>query len=531
MKLLCSTALSLFFSTAAWALSDADRARLVGELEGVMTPAEQSACDGLVRAAGDFVKLSELGGSQVGELKCLPEEAAYLKAHGFLAVRQLRSPAGLPHLFKLASEAMARKDHQRSALWCGAITAICQDAVAITNDARVAYFRDYFLNEGVERTFGGKNLPMNNLVDASFVEVANRGVGKKELAAFPIKAAAIKAVCDNPEELAVFLGERLFKLAQAGRFHSDKYFDNSRRALLSDKPFPNNGEIAFARGQLLALETALQLIRTAQQFADKKTSFNPDVLGAKIAAGEELWQTFKLEDGQAWTEVLKNADPKSKTGLLVEADWPLPQSLLGQGSRILGPAVARHLAANGGFRAVDLRLAAVGKLPPPAEMPLLIVTATALSKELHGWKRNDLIDAIEQWRSQGGRVLWIGGDRVKCLDKISGVLGGGSGRNIADILRDGVQSGKDKLTLLGNLPDKNLSLGDAVLIRPASDIHLLVTTADGKNGLAAVAAGCGYINSPLLGPGLFTPVIKDLDPQLDPAAAAILDAALAEIRK
>ncbi len=531
MKLLCSTALSLFFSSSAWALSDVDRNRLASELEGVLSPAEHDTCDGLVHAAADFVKLSDQGGSQVSELKGLPEESAYLKAHSFLVVRQLRSPSALPHLFKLASEAMARQDKARSALWCGAIIAICQDAVAIENDARVAYFRDYTLNDGAERSFAGKPLALRDLVDASFSEVISRDTGKKELAAFSRKAASVKAVCDTPEELAVFLSERLFKLGQAGRFHSDKYFDNSRRALLSDKPLTNNGEIAIARGQLLALETALQLIRTAKHFATKKVAFNPDELSAKLAAGEELWQSFRLDDGPAWTEVLKSADPKSKTGLLIEADWPLPQSLLGQGSRIIGPAVARHLVANGGFRAVDLRLAALGKLPTPAEMPLLIVTATQLSKELHGWKRNDLIDALENYRSQGGRLLWIGGDKVKCLDKISGFLSGGGGRNMADILRDGVNSGKDKLTLVGNLPEKTLSLGDAAIIRPSAGISFIVTTADGKSGLAAVAAGCGYINSPLLGPGVFTSVITDLDPMLDPAAAAILEATLAALRK
>jgi hypothetical protein len=528
MKLLCSTALSLFLSSAAWALNDADRSRLASELEGVMTPAEQATCNGLGRALADFVRMSEQGGAQVAELKGLPEETAYLKSHGFLVVRQVRSTAAVPHLFKLATEAMKRQDQARSALWCGTIAAICQDAVAIDNDPRIAYFRDYTLAEGVSRTFGGKPLPLNQLVDASFTDVAASERGAKEVAAFVRRAAALKPACESPDELAVFIGERMFKLGQAGRFHSDKYFENSRRALLSDKPLANNGEIALARGQLLALETALEMIRTAQHFAAKKIVFDPDALAAKIATGNELWKSFPLEDGPAWTEVLKSADPKARTGLLVEADWPLQQSLLGQGSRVLGPAVARHLAAKGGFRAVDLRNAVAGSLPDPAEMPVLVIIATSLSKELQGWKRNDLIDALEQWRAKGGRILWIGGDRVKCLDRISGVLGGSGGRNPAEILREGVKSGQETLKLAGKIPEKGLSLGEAALIRPDKGVVLLATTADGKAGLAAAV---GYINSPLLGPGIFTAEVQDLDPTLDPAAAAILEATLAEIRK
>jgi len=96
-------------------------------------------------------------------------------------------------------------------------------------------------------------------------------------------------------------------------------------------------------------------------------------------------------------------------GVVLEPVWRMNEAMFGFSDRTLAAMVCRSLDAVGRpHLAIDLREVLAEGFPDPAVLPAVVVAARRLNS-YHGLRREDFERVLEDYRSAGGRVLWIGG--------------------------------------------------------------------------------------------------------------------------
>lgn len=330
------------------------------------------------------------------------EAIAFLEKHRVKNRFYLHSTSidgrGTAACFTLLVKSFKENNSKHAAVWAGSLVHVIGDEFACNHTPLIHY---------ILRAFVPQKIKMGRGVGTDFANV-NNPAGRKIIDSI-LEEYKPKFISDNPDEVFTlllsgfrncpFMTERESRIAATyTETACDDVMDAGRRALVE-----------------LGTEGIKQVgdyIVTAWRYAQegKIPVITDGIIEVSLRNGAEYEQTKPLAKDSIYAGLLNLPVEKGSVGIVVEPTRNKPS--LGGGSKYIYASIM-HTMKNAGipYRPVDIRHIETEGLPPPEEMPVLIVGGSA------GFPIPEA--KVRSYAEAGGRVMLIGGRDKNMLGELS----------------------------------------------------------------------------------------------------------------
>jgi hypothetical protein len=351
-----------------------------------------------------------LTAAEIGE-----SAVASLKAAGVVKRYDLHLDHGRVASFAALVNAFREGDPAHIAHWIASHSHVIADMAACNHDPLVHTATYGWGPWKVRLPKGGdfsKVAPLLDLAGSARDPAGGSAAFDRAIERFPLK--------DDGREARAQVLEVLLYGQDGARFCSPRGCDILKGAVLwTDAGDEAGRALLWDRiGELGAWAVARTLrdVEVARRFAKEGTRIElteEDRLAAK-AAVEDLIRHRPIAEDSVFAPILRPLEPgdRGRIGVVIEPTWDMNDAMLGFSSRVQAAATARTLGKTGrAYATIDLRELLTAGFPDPADVPLLLVTATSF-RSYHWMKAADFDSGLSAYVAKGGKVLWIAGTGV-----------------------------------------------------------------------------------------------------------------------
>ncbi|MCM8527991.1 MAG: hypothetical protein NE327_15825, partial [Lentisphaeraceae bacterium] len=347
------------------------------------------------------------------------EAVEYLKSVRVFSTIQFSDINTVPHMYYLLVEAMKRRKYDAVAYWTGCISHVFNDA-ASPHQVPSIYFYQNIAKLFESTTPDGKKI----------LDVETSGLYVDRLFNLPEGMEILKklrteykpaSVGTKPGEVSEYLTALNVHLRNASFKHSEYLVDNIERCIYSDKPLVHNGILAVSKMGVIGISAAADVLNSAWSIAQNKTKYKSDDILDDISDSklDALLAKRTLIQMPLFRDVYSSPQA-GIIGVLAEPYYTHKQGALGYTSRYLAANIMGSLKAQKiTYRSINLLNALKKGVPSAKEMPILIVPACNLSSGYRWIKKRDIMNTLQKYTAEGGRVIWIGSDRATFLGDMS----------------------------------------------------------------------------------------------------------------
>ena len=343
----------------------------------------------------------------------------YLKAARVFSTIQFSDIHTVPHMYYLLVDSLRRRRYDAAAYWTGCISHVINDASSPHLVPSIYFYQKMAKDFNTVTPDGKKILDIETsglYIDRLFNLPEGSDILKKLRSEY--KPASIGS---KPGDVSEYLTSLQVHLRNASFKHSEYLADNIERCIYSDKPLVHNGIIAVSRMGTIGISATADVLNSAWELAKNKTKYKAeDILdGIVDSKFDELLEKRTLIQMPLYKDVYSS--PQSgQIGVLAEPYYTHRQAALGYTSRYLAANIMGTLKANKlTYRSINLLNALKRGVPSAKEMPTLIVPACNISSGYRWIKKREIMNFLQKYTSEGGRVIWIGSDRATFLGDMS----------------------------------------------------------------------------------------------------------------
>ncbi len=391
----------------SWGGGHDDQARLMLEMlpDEIRAFFSEDQREELIRHDSHFPDSGgEVSAEKVGE-----EGYLYAVRHGVTKVYGFHGSSGKATAFVLLSRAFAENDPKLASLWMGTLVHSIGDEAACNHDPLISYITYAF------RPYG---IPIGKGIGLDYSDLAKTEEGR-EVVAELAKQSKPSIISDDPEEALLHL---LRSEAEGNAYMTSR----GTAIAASYKPGASPQTIAEARRAMAELgqygaERAADMVLSAWHFAKQgkaqSLDFDDELLKKAEAAERAFIAARPMSSDSIFDGLLDEMSDGPAVGVLIEPSQKMNRCYLGFSSKYISSAAMRVMKENGiPWRALDLRQLTPDHRPDVADTPVMVVCSGAARLP------PEALEAIKMYGTDGGKLLWIGGQDRGLLGDLSDSL-------------------------------------------------------------------------------------------------------------
>ncbi|MDD7983615.1 hypothetical protein PQO01_01455 [Lentisphaera marina] len=361
-----------------------------------------------------------LGISAIPQSPLDNKDIARLKEMVIYNTTRLLEPNSLPIIFEMLTKSIAAQDSMQIGFWTACLSNNIANYSDLSNLAEINYLAEYIPALAPDlKNSEGTPISMRGSASASFADVFKHDL-MDELYQKNNASFKPQIITKQAEYMTTFLLQRPVSILKNSQLHANKLAQNLQRAALTEDKTTYNGKLAVLKSSSASIQTTASILRTAVEFAKNKIKYTSPSSKAITELASKHSQAIAPELSLYLKEAIEKQSKEGNIGILIEPLSTKQGSLLGNQTLVLASQISSALIKRKvEYSLLNLESILRSHFPSAKQMPVLIIPCVKLSARSGWYLQSELNKRINEYKEQGGRIMWVSSHSVNFLNELS----------------------------------------------------------------------------------------------------------------